>query len=107
MDPWFSPDAGRWFALLSLLSLLAGCAPLIIQGRAKALVLGAFLGALGLGIALLLAAGLALLSAQPGHVSGTLGLSGIVLTIVFASLLPVVAKGYREAEQRRMLARDM
>jgi hypothetical protein len=107
VNPWFSPDAGRWFALLSLLSLLALSVPLIMQGRSKALVLGGFAAALALGIVLLAAAGVAALSGQPGHVSGTLGIGGVVLTVVFASILPVVVKGYREAEHRKMLARDM
>lgn len=107
MDPWFSPEAGRWFALLSLLSLLALTAPLIMQGRAKPLVLAGYLAALGVGIVLLAAAALAALSDQPGHVSGALGLSGLVLSVVFAAVIPLVLKGYRDAEHRKTLARDL
>src|SRR5262249_20363613 len=53
IDAWFAPDVARWFAFLSLFSLLAVCAPLVQRGSYKALVVSSYAGAAGLGLVLL------------------------------------------------------
>jgi hypothetical protein len=105
-EPWFNVDLWAWLpgTLLGVCgglwgSLVGALAP---QGKARTLVLG--LSWLLVGVSLiLLAAGLtALVSGQPYGVWSSLGLPGLVGTVVLASLLPIARKRYREAEERRL-----
>ena len=107
MTEWFSPQTGGWFSLLSLLSLYACTAPWIAKGERKGLVTGLYFGAIGLGLAFLAVWLVARLQAQPQHVTGPLLLSGIVITIVFIAVMPAVFKSYAQAEQRKIVARDL
>ena len=52
MDPWFSPETGRLFAMMSLLAFAATLEPLARQGRARAAVLTTFASCIGVGLAL-------------------------------------------------------
>ena len=107
MTEWFSPQVGPWFSLLSLLSLYSCTAPWISNGRHKTLVTGLYFAAIGLGLVFLGLGLVAKLLDQPGHVVGPLLLFGIVITVVFVSVMPAIFKGYAAAEQRKMVARDI
>lgn len=107
MSDWFSPEVGRLFSLFSLLSLLALVAPWVQRGKHKALVTALYIAGLGLGVVLLVAGGVARWAEQPAYVVRPLSLAGLVITVVFAVMIGVVLKGYAEAEQRKMLARDI
>jgi CHASE2 domain-containing sensor protein len=107
MNAWFSPEAAQWFSLLAVLSLLAAMGRWVQRGRHETLVIRSFVAAMCLGIVLLAAAVAAFLLDQPSHVLRTLFVTGIVVTVVFAAVLGVVKKGYRDFEQRKIAARDM
>lgn len=107
MTEWFSPQVGPWFSLLSLLSVYSGTAPWIARGEHKTLVTRLYFGAIALGGLFLGASLLAWLQDQPAHVVGPLLLSGFVVTVVFVAVMPVVFKGYADAEGRKMLAKDL
>jgi len=107
MTAWFEPDAARWFAFFSLVSLLALTAPLAERGRYKAWVVGADATAIVLGLVLLGLAGIAALGQQPGYVIRPLLISGLVLTVVCAAVVPVLLRAYRDADHRRIAAKDL
>ena len=107
MDPWFSPQAARYFSFLSLMSLMALMSYWIKQGRYRRLVVGSFYASIGLGVAFLLAALVAWNVDQPEYVSGALAMTGLVIVVVFSATIPVVFKGYADADQRRMIAKDI
>ena len=107
MNEWFGPEIGPWFSLLSLMSLTAGVAPWVAKGQHKSLVTGIYYASIAFGCLLLGGGIVAELTGQPGYVSGPLLLSGLVITIVFAATMPIIFKGYAEAEERKMLARDI
>ena len=107
MSEWFGPDVGPWFSLLSLMSLAAGVAPWVAKGQRKALVTGIYIGSIAFGTLLLVAGIVAWFAEQPPYVSGPLLLAGFVIALVFAATMPVIVKGYAEAEARKMLAQDI
>ena len=107
MNAWFGPDVSLWFTYLSMFSLLATTAPLAQRGVHKTAVVGAHVGTIGVGVLLLAFGGIAVLAQQPGYVSFPLLFSGIVLTAVVSSVLPVTLRAYRDAEARKIVARDL
>ena len=107
MTEWFGPEVGPWFSLLSLMSLVACVAPWVARGEHKSLVTGIYVSSLATGGVFLGAGLLARFLDQPSYVVWPLTLAGIVITACFAATLPVVLKGYAEAEQRKIVARDM
>jgi ABC-type uncharacterized transport system permease subunit len=70
-------------------------------------VIGAFTGALGIGVVFLALTGIAALGRQPWYVVFPLLIFGGVMTAVFASTLPATLRAYREAERRKMAAKDL
>lgn len=107
MTAWFPPDVAVWFSFLSLLSLLATLGPFAERGQRRRLVIGAFASALGLGVVFLALTGIAALTEQPWYVIMPFLICGIVLTVVFTSTFPATLRAYREAERRKMAARDL
>lgn len=106
-DAWFSPEASRSLALLSLLAITAAFEPLARQGRGRAMVMAIFGACTVLGVVLLAAAGLAVIADQPAHVIRSLILSGVVVTIPFAAAFKEMRRIYREAEVRKTVAADL
>lgn len=110
-EPWFDPIRYAWIpgTLLGvgggLLGSLAGV--LAPRGKAKALVLGLHVSMLVVCFGLLVAAVVALTQGQPYGVWYGLGLPGLIGSTVLGGLLPVVLTRYKEAEQRRLAARDL
>ncbi|MGD2168502.1 MAG: hypothetical protein PVF63_10375 [Gammaproteobacteria bacterium] len=107
MEPWFMPDAARYFSLLSLLSLMALMSFWIRQGKHRRLVIGSFLASIALGVAFIVAALFAWNAGQPEYVISALAMTGFVITGVYCATMPVVYKGYSQADQRRMIAKDI
>jgi hypothetical protein len=107
MNEWFGPETAPWFSWLSLMSLVAITSIWIEKGRHKTLVTTIYALSTAVGGLLLVAGLVATIVEQPGYVSRPLQMSGFVITAVFAATWPVVLGGYRKAEQRKILARDM
>ena len=107
MNAWFGPDVSMWFTYLSMFSLLATTAPLAQRGVHKTAVVGAHVGIIGVGVLLLALGTIAALAQQPGHVLFPLLFSGIVITAVVASVMPVTLRAYRDAEARKIIAKDL
>jgi hypothetical protein len=107
MNAWFGPDVGTWFSYLSMLSLLAITAPLAQRGVHKSAVVGAHAATLGIGVLLLALGSIAMLAQQPGHVIFPPLFTGIVVTAVVGSVLPMTLRAYRDAEARKIVAKDL
>jgi len=110
-EPWFDPNLYAWIpgtvlgVTGGILGSLGGM--LAPRGRARGLVLGLY-GLVLCVTAVLLVAGLfALYAGQPYGVWYGLMLPGLLGTVLFGMLLPVILKRYREAEERRLTAHDI
>ena len=106
-EAWFSQEAARSLAFLSLLACAAAFEPLAKQGRARALVLTIFGACIALGAACFAAGGVAVLAGQPSYVSRPLLLVGFAVTIPFIAGFIEMQKVYREAELRKTVASDL
>ena len=110
-EPWFDPNLYAWIPGTALgvtggiLGSLGGM--LAPRGRARGLVLGLYGLVLCVTIVLLAAGLFALYAGQPYGVWYGLMLPGLLGTVVFGTLLPVILKRYREAEERRLTAHDI
>ena len=107
MNAWFGPDVSLWFTYRSMFSLLATTAPLAQRGVHKTAVVGAHACTIGVGVLLLALGGIALLAQQPGYVTFPLFFTGILITAVVGSVMPVTMRAYRDAEARKIVAKDL
>lgn len=80
---------------------------LVPKGKAKGFVVGFFVTAVVIGVGLLITAGIALLQGQPSHVWTIFALCGFVMTAVMGGLIPVVLRGYAQAEARKLDAEQL
>lgn len=110
-DPWFDPGRWAWLpgTLLGSLcgvwgALLGVLAP---RGKARGLVLGVGWTFLGIAMVLLVAGVVALWSGQPYGIWYGLGFPGLLVGGLMTMFLPMARLRYREAEERRMQARDL
>lgn len=110
-EPWFDAIRYAWIpgTLLGVLvglwgSLVGALAP---RGKAKPLVLGSLGILLASALICLIAAIAALLSHQPHGIWYGLLLPGVIGLLVLGPLTPLVIMGYRQAEFRKMQARDL
>jgi peptidoglycan/LPS O-acetylase OafA/YrhL len=110
-DPWFDPNLYAWIpgTLLGVLGGLWGSLVGILapRGKAKPFVLGSLAIMLAACAACLTLGVFALLKHQPYGVWYGLIFPGVLGLILFPSLTPVVLMRYREAENRKMQARDL
>jgi hypothetical protein len=109
-EPWFEESMAGWFgALVGVWGGLAGTLSGVLasRGKAKRLVLGVMWGGVALGGACFVAGISAWVLGQPYAVWYGLGLPGLIGTIVFLSLVPVVRNVYAQAELRRLQAMDI
>ena len=107
MEPWFTPETGRLFAMLSLLAFAATLEPLARQGRARGAVMTIFAACVGLGLALLALAAVAGAIGQPGYVVRPLIVGGLVVALPFTAAFAEVRRIYNEAELRKTIASDL
>lgn len=109
-DPWFDPPLYAWIpgtvfgTLTGLMGALTGT--LAPRGKAKSFVLGAWWLFTGVAAAFLGIGVLAFFAGQPYGIWYGFGLPGLIGTLLFPVLLPVIQKRYRTAEERRIQAAD-
>jgi hypothetical protein len=106
---WLSPrDLGIASAVagstIGLFGALIGV--LVGRRRARGFVLPAMTAATIAGVGLIVLAGVALVTSQPGSVAYVLFLPGAILTLLCGLGIPRVRRLYAEAELRRMRALD-
>ena len=106
-EAWFSPEAARSLAFLSLLAVLAGLEPIARRGHARMLVTGIYGASIALGVGLMVAAGAAVLNGQPAYVWRPLALSGFLVTAPLTFGFREMQRIYREAELRKTVASDL
>jgi hypothetical protein len=107
MTAWFEPETASALSFLWLLALLGGMGGLAHQGRYKTLITAVHTSAFVLGLVVLALAGLARFLLQPNHVVLPLLVVGAALALACGSTLPVMRRAYRDAENRRIAARDL
>jgi hypothetical protein len=110
-EPWFDANSYAWIpgTLLGVLaglwgSLLGVLAP---RGKAKSLLLGSLGFMLAASAVCLILGVLALVYHQPYGVWYGLILPGFIGLVVLGSLTPVAIMSYRQADLRKMQARDL
>jgi hypothetical protein len=106
-EAWFSPEAARSLAFLSLFAVLAALDPLARRGRARILVTGLYGASIAVGAALMIAGIIAALTGQPAHVWRPLAFAGFVVTLPLTFGFREMQRIYREAELRRTVASDL
>ena len=106
-EAWFSADAARSFAFLSLLATTAALEPLAQRGRGRVIVMAILGSCVLLGAAFFAGGTLAWLAGQPPYVFRSLLLVGFVVTIPFVGAFVSMQKIYREAEMRKTVASDL
>lgn len=115
MDPWFTEQtAGIVGGIMgSAIGVIWGgiagplTAALAPQGKGKGLVLGLWASGFVVGLGLLATGGVALFNDQPWYVTYAFGGAGLVLATLTGALFPVIAKRYRQAEQRALAAEEI
>ena len=106
-EAWFSAQTAPYLAFFSLLATAAALEPLAKQGRGRVLVLGIFGACAAVGIALMVAGGVATLVDQPRYVWAPLAFAGFTVTVPFAFGFRDMQRVYREAELRKTVAADL
>ncbi len=111
IEPWFNPNLYAWIpgTLLGVVGGTLGAVGgmLAPRGKAQHLVLGLYVAVIVACAGLLTAGLVALISGQPYGVWYGLGFPGLLGVIIMGALFPVVQQRYREAETRRLAARDL
>lgn len=114
MEPWWTSQqagliggiagtgAGIIGAVVGTLGSL--CVP---RGKCKPLVLSLMAVSVVIGVACLITGLVAVSQGQPYHVWYPLSILGLVLTVVFGALLPVINAQYRQADMRRLEAEEL
>lgn len=111
IEPWFDPNHYAWIPgtaiglAAGLMGALAGF--LASRGRARNLVLRAWLALVGAGVALVIAGIIAVARGQPWGVWFGLLLPGLIATTVVGVNTTTILKRYREVEERRLAAKDL
>lgn len=106
-EPWFPAGDAVWFAAVGALGLTALAAPVILKGWHRATITGLWSTIIALG-GIMFAAGLvAWQSGQPIHVTLPLLVTGGAVAIAYAISLVFVLRIYRQAEQRKVAAREL
>lgn len=108
---WFDPNTWAWLPGTSFgcaAGLWGGAAGLLApQGKQRTLILGMAVALVFAAIAFLVAGTVALATGQPYGIWYGLLLPGAIGAFILPFNLPVVWNRYKEAETRRIRARDL
>ena len=107
IQPWFTQEVASSFTYFSLLALLAVLEVWVGRGAHRQLVTRTLAAGAAVGAVLLALAVVAGVGGQPRYVLIALGIPGVVLSVVFASVLASVPARYNAAELRRMASREI
>ncbi len=109
--PWFDANTWAWFpgtvfgVLAGLWGTIVGiCAP---RGKARGFVTGSWFFLMVVSVTFLATSLIALVVGQPFAIWFFLLLPGMQGLLILGLLFPVVLKRYREAEERRMEAKNI
>jgi hypothetical protein len=110
-EPWFNANLYAWIpgTFLGIIGGLWGAlvGTLAPWGRGKTFVLGSLCVLLMAGFVCLALGIIAIVAGQPYGVWYGLLLPGVLNTIILGSLAPVALLRYRQAEMRKIQARDL
>jgi len=113
MEQWFDHGAagtigGVIGSILGLTGALAGCScGFCVRKGWRKPIYTIFIFAIATGVALLVTGIVAVFVKQPYHVWYAFLLPGLIGTVVFSSIFPVVRRRFMEAEMRKMQAKDI
>ena len=111
IEPWFDGSLYGWIpgTVLGVVGGLTGglIGTLASRGRARRFVLSLWGLMLGSSLVQLIVGLYALYCGQPYGIWYALLLPGVLGTVIFGLNLLVILKLYREAEERRLIARDL
>lgn len=111
IEPWFDANRYAWIpgtaygVAAGTMGILVGW--LVPRGRARNFMLRAWFALWAAAVALLAAGFVALALGQPWGVWYGLLLPGVIGTLVVGANSIAVTKKYREAEERRLAAKDL
>ena len=109
-EPWFDPNHYAWIpgtaygCIAGVMGGLVGW--LVPRGRARRFILGAWFTLWAVAVVLLGIGIAALLNGQPYGVWYGLLLPGAIGAVVVGANSMVIVRRYREAEQKRLAAKD-
>lgn len=111
VTPWWDPETANLVGAIGGAGIgvaggLYGAAVGLLapRGKCKALLMTAHVSMIVLGVVALVAGIVAAISGQPYAVYYPLLLGGGLVSVLFCSLLPVIATRYRHADARRLEA---
>ena len=109
-EPWFDPNHYAWIPG-TLYGVAAGVMGALVgwlapKGRARSFILRGWFSLWAAGVALLVIGLVAMANGQPWGVWYGLLLPGAIGTLVVGANSLVILKRYREAEERRVAAKD-
>lgn len=112
MQPWFDPIRfGTWYGGLGggLLGLSAGVLGAVTgmlapKGKGRSFILGAFTFMKWVGVVHLVIGSCAVYERQPYGIWYPLVLIGVLFTLLFSLLRPIVRKRYEDVEKQQMSA---
>ena len=113
MEQWFdSQTAGMIGGIIgSALGITGGIigvfSTICVQKGWKKLMYTIFMLAIAMSVLLLITGIVAILCKQPYHVMFPFLFSGLLGTVLFSGLLPVIGKRFTEYELRKMQAKDL
>ena len=113
MEPWFNEQTAGMIGgiiggSMGVMGGVIGCtSTLCIRKGWKKLMYGIFGICIVLSIFMLIICLAALFAHQPYHVWYVFGLPGLIGTVVFGGLLPVLRKRFTDNELRQMQAKDI
>lgn len=110
MDPWFTEQAAGFVGAAVGVIYGAGFGgigggvggPLASMGKARGLVVGIFVAGFVFGLALAATGLVALVLGQPWYVWFSFLLPGLIGSLLFGMLTPIIRAQYDKAEQRKL-----
>jgi peptidoglycan/LPS O-acetylase OafA/YrhL len=110
-EPWFNPNLYAWIPGTAL-GCLGGAFGAVVgfaapRGKARKAVMGIHAAFTLISLVLLIAGAAALAAGQPYGIWYAFALPGLIGTVVFAAVRPVIKRPYADAEMRKSKAADL